>query len=354
MIGNLAALAVALSVSLAIGEAAIRAVVTLPLPRVQPEVRYLPHPVRRFTLARSQTAYTYGAPVVIDARGFRANGAAGGGESGGSTVLALGDSFTFGLGVGDRETWPARLESDLRARTGRPIGVVNAGTISYGVFQEMDLLRSAGLAVRPSVVVHALYWNDFMNAEPPAADAPSVVTEEGYFVWDQPVERGPFRHAASLLTSRSALYFSLRMAVSRFRSRGTGAYERAYSTMLASGLTAAEWGPIEAFYRDLAALGHEAGFSIFAVIMPVNDLVARSRPASHPYAIEARRRLEALGVPYLDAFQLWESQGLGARPFLPQGPDAHLDAAGYEAISRALADRLMADPHLSDTLRASR
>jgi len=113
MLGNIAALALALGVSLATGEALLRAVVTLPLPRIQPEVRYLPHPVRRFTLAPSQTAFTYCAPVVIDARGFRVNGREPTRDTAGLTIRALGDSFTFGLGVRDEETWPAQLESNF-------------------------------------------------------------------------------------------------------------------------------------------------------------------------------------------------------------------------------------------------
>lgn len=147
MVGNLAAVAVAVSVVAA--EGILRAVVTLPLQRTEPEVSYLPHTVRRFTLRPTQSAYTYGAPTVADDRGFRVNGPAVGRVEAGPTVFALGDSFTFGLGVRDEETWPTRVEARLRETTGNPVTVINGGTINYGVFQELDLLRTAGLKTRP-------------------------------------------------------------------------------------------------------------------------------------------------------------------------------------------------------------
>jgi lysophospholipase L1-like esterase len=341
MVGNIAALALGVAVSLAAGEALLRAVITLPLPRVQPEVRYLPHPVRRFTLAPLQVAYTYGAPVVVDARGFRVNGGEPTSEDTGRTLLALGDSFTFGLGVRDDQTWPAQLESRLRQHTTVPVSVVNAGTISYGVFQELDLLRSSGLATRPVMVIHALYWNDFMNAEPPPPNAPSVVTADGYFVWDQQVDtRGAVLRAASSVTSRSALFFSLRTVSDRFRNRRTSTYQTAYATMLERGLSASEWDRIDAFYRDLQAIARDNGFSVMAVIMPVNDIVNASRPSAHAYPTEARRRLDVLGIPYRDAFQLWESKALDATLFLPQGSDAHLTPAGYRILAEAVAGDL--------------
>jgi len=140
MVGNVAVLAVAAGVSLAAGELVLRTFVSLPPRRVEPEVRYTPHAVRRFTLLPNQKAYSYGAAVTIDQRGFRTNGGTAG-RYGCPVVFALGDSFTFGLGVADEETWPARLERRLKDRIGGGTSVVNGGTISYGVFQELDLLR---------------------------------------------------------------------------------------------------------------------------------------------------------------------------------------------------------------------
>lgn len=351
--GNLAALVVAGVLSAGAAELVLRPFVARPLPRTLPEVRYAPHPVRRFTLAPDQSGFSYGVPASVDARGFRRNGS-GTPAAGAPTVLALGDSFTFGMGVRDDDTWPARLEAALRGRLAPPPAVVNAGTISYGVFQELDLLRSAGLALQPRVVIHALYWNDFMSAEPPPPGAPPVVTPAGYLAWDglEQQRSGPER-VLSWLVSNSALVFGTRQIVAAAMSGrqerpaaggGPVSYGAAYAAFLERGLTDADWQPIEAFYRDLTQLGREHGFATFVVIMPVNDIVGRPDPASHPYPVAARRRLEALGIPYLDTFEVWAAGGHGAGPFLPQGADAHLNADGYRLVVEALTPKLLADP----------
>jgi lysophospholipase L1-like esterase len=346
---NLALLGIAATLSLASGEAVMRAVVTMPLERLSPEVRYAPHPVRRFTLVPDQRAFTYGARATIDASGFRANGAAA--RQQGTTIFALGDSFTFGLGVNDDETWPAQLESRLRNGS-QAINVLNGGTISYGVFQQFDLLKAVHSSIRPSVVIHGLYWNDYMIARPPAPTDPSVVTEAGYFTWDQLPTRYTFGERLHAGLNRSALFYAFKQVVAHIRDeRPASAYSAAYQRFIEHGIAEQDWKPVENFYRDLQALGTRAGFTTFVVIMPVNDLVRGRTAASHAYPIAARQRLDALGIPYLDAFELWDRGAFGEAAFLPQGADSHLNADGYRILAEALAQRLVAVPALAQRLQ---
>jgi lysophospholipase L1-like esterase len=332
----------------------LRRFVTLPLERVEPEVRYQPHPVRRFTLMPDQRANTYGAPVSIDQYGFRLNGSESRSlESRAPRVLALGDSFTFGLGVHDEETWPAQLETRLNHDLGTKVEVVNAGTISYGTFQEMNLLRTAGLQASPLVVVHGLYWNDFMNAAPPDEDAAAVLTADGYFVWDRlEGDDGSIRRRVASFVKRSALLFTLRQAVSAVRPRQrSSSYAQAYDALLDHGLMPGDWEHVEDFYRELLALGRENSFQVLVVVMPVNGVVCRPGVVDHPYPREARRRLESLGIPFIDGFKLWSEKGCGDEMFLPQGPDAHLNPLGYRLIADAVADWLLKSPSVLARMR---
>ena len=340
-----------LLVSLFAAEVVLRGFVQLPMRRVLPEVRYAPHPVRRFTLVPNQQAFTYGAPVRIDARGFRANGDTRPPADARSEVLALGDSFTFGLGVRDHETWPAQLEQALVKTLGRPAEVVNAGTISYGVFQELDLLRTAGLATRPRIVIHALYWNDFMSASPPAPGAPAVVDANGYLTWDALDPPGTLRHVAALATTSSALVFSVRQAASTYgrSDKGGQGYAAEYRRFLETGLTAQDWEPIDRFYQDFKRIGAEHDFTPFVVIMPMSELTGGDM-FMHAFPAAAREMLGRLGIPFLDAFGLWSGRRHGEY-FLSQGADAHLNPEGYRFVAEATARALLGNPILRARLQ---
>ena len=232
---------------------------------------------------------------------------------------------------------------------GRAGEVTNAGTISYGVFQEFDLLRSRGLVTRPEVVVHALYWNDHMNAGAPPPGAPSVVDDNGYFVWDQlSTPRPAFSDYRRSLRRRRRSPFRLKQPSAHCCAAGTARQgtRKAYQQLSGAGLTEAEWQPVVQFYRDLKRLAAEHDFVPFVVIMPVSDLMTSGASSSHPYPIAARRMLEEVGIPYVDAFALWP-ECKARKLFLPEGADAHLNSDGYSVIAEALADALLAQPATS-------
>lgn len=68
-------------------------------------------------------------------------------------ILVVGDSFAFGYGVGDDETFSSELERQL-ARRGQSSEVVNAGFESgYTLDTEYIYLRESGAALLPSVVI---------------------------------------------------------------------------------------------------------------------------------------------------------------------------------------------------------
>ncbi|MFZ2488860.1 MAG: GDSL-type esterase/lipase family protein [Anaerolineae bacterium] len=73
-------------------------------------------------------------------------------------VAALGDSFTFGYGVNEAATWPARLA----ALTG--LRIANLGVNGYGPQSELARLHSDALPLRPRVIVWQFFTNDCDDA----------------------------------------------------------------------------------------------------------------------------------------------------------------------------------------------
>lgn len=76
-------------------------------------------------------------------------------------IACLGDSYTFGEGVGDGETWPAQLATALaRVRPGQAFEVLNCGVNAYDTRQEVRLLETRVLTLEPDLVLLAFFLND--------------------------------------------------------------------------------------------------------------------------------------------------------------------------------------------------
>ena len=70
-------------------------------------------------------------------------------------ILVIGDSFVWGYGVEQDETFPKVLESRLPG-----VEVINAGVAGYGTDQELLWLRSEGVRYRPDLVILEMCGND--------------------------------------------------------------------------------------------------------------------------------------------------------------------------------------------------
>jgi hypothetical protein len=73
----------------------------------------------------------------------------------GTRILALGDSFTYGWGVGDSEAWPAVVERTL-AEGGHPAEVLNCGCPGAGVDAYAEVAERLIPVARPDVVLVAV------------------------------------------------------------------------------------------------------------------------------------------------------------------------------------------------------
>lgn len=78
-------------------------------------------------------------------------------------VLFLGDSFTFGGGVRDIDTFVWKSAASL-AKKGFLSDHVNAGIIAYGPSNSLGLFRHLKTKIDPDIVILALYQNDVLDS----------------------------------------------------------------------------------------------------------------------------------------------------------------------------------------------
>jgi hypothetical protein len=80
-------------------------------------------------------------------------------------VLCLGDSITFGEGVREEDTYPARIEKLLTATSsGRTVQVINAGVQGYGTREEIALYFARCAKLKPDIVALGFFLNDVTDS----------------------------------------------------------------------------------------------------------------------------------------------------------------------------------------------
>ena len=126
---------------------AIDSDIDLPFMRADPDLLWSPKPGFRGAFMQQ--------PVTINGLGLR--GPEPREPRPRRRLLCVGDSITFGYGVGDDQTYPAALG---RALAARDVEVVNGGVTGYTSHQVRKLLERVAPPLRPDVVVVCIGWND--------------------------------------------------------------------------------------------------------------------------------------------------------------------------------------------------
>jgi hypothetical protein len=125
-----------------------------------------------------------GGRVTTNSHGFRSRELPLSDPADAFRIVGLGDSYMFGQGVSNHETYLARLEAALGAE-GQPrqLQVINTAVPGYNTVMEVATLEEKGLPWRPDLVVLEVVGNDFdlpnfiRRPENPAAGDRSFLAE---------------------------------------------------------------------------------------------------------------------------------------------------------------------------------
>jgi hypothetical protein len=333
---RLAALLLSLAIACALGEVLVRAQIGSPLVEGTPLLRVRTHPTRGWEMLAGERHFTYHHPVEVNDLGLRGSAlpAAKGEEL---RVLALGDSLTYGQGVGDDETLPhylerALVEGDRRRRSWR---VINGGLRGYATGQELALLRELGERIEPDAVVLFWYWNDLI--EPPLDRVAADLARSGPICFDVggPLEgRAQLVWRARQLLRRSALVMMLHDA---WKTR-----EHSFEG------TMGRWTPAKGLERlaehldRFVALGVELGFRPLFAVIPESASIRGSHPSQAVAARAAELAAErGLGVIDLDEPLRALTEAAGEVPIIPF--DGHYLPSANRAMAEVVAARLLAD-----------
>lgn len=358
--------------------------------------QYAPSDFNPFTLKRNYrgTAPSMEQPngivqVTTNSLGLRAKETTVEKPAGTKRILVLGDSYTFGVYVGDRETYSAVLEELLRG-DGLNVEVINAGyATGWDTDHQYCWLVNRGLAFDPDVVILGFFvGNDIMNirpaqwAERDARGLPTRIVDDSIYidaigrlrrvrdydpgeiiditipmttVGDQLVYRLPLlRESHVLVLLGTALEGLLR----DFQIEGLWVGD------------SLDWYPHifkkqddrfdeqERHFLELLAgmkaLTDERGIRLLVLMIPFNFQVdpslmltifpqhgrALSRGEiriQRNYFEELKPKLEAMDIEYVDSFQRMRSAG---GRYYPRNGEVHFNAQGHAFVAEQLAAEL--------------
>jgi lysophospholipase L1-like esterase len=78
-------------------------------------------------------------------------------------ILAVGDSFTFGYGVMEEDTYIYRLQKNLHQNTGKNVLVLNAAVPGSDLPKYLEQIRRPEERLNPHLILVGLHLNDIMN-----------------------------------------------------------------------------------------------------------------------------------------------------------------------------------------------
>ena len=281
-------------------------------------------------------------------------------------ILVVGDSFTFGYGVGEEESYPRVLERELaQVRTGSrrsPIEVINAGVPAWWLDAYYLYLKEYGLKLQPDLVLLGLFIGndidgpDAQNATwlrvdtaglPLQIGSTTTRIENGHRVrvkrrtrWKIPILRDS--HVFQLLyTTQRNIRRTLKPKL-----KVPSLYQRTYSAQ-----TQASIKQVKKLIAAMVHLCEQRGVRFVVVLLPERGQVsATSQAAYEELDFERPQRLLAefftqQQIPYLDLLSILRKAEDPAALYYRY--DSHFTVEGNRMAGQEIAKYLVASDFLS-------
>lgn len=288
--------------------------------------------------------YGPGLSLTTNARGFRnAREFPDAVPEGTTRIVVIGDSFTLGFGVGDADTWPARLERECPR-----VEVPNLAQSGYGIDQSQLHYARETRGLAHQIAIGAFIADDFSRVRSPRMilyGKPVLRVRDGVVqIENVPVPRAPY--LAPWLTQNLRLFDALRsVELGRRLSAALGAVPAPAAVTPEDEATRVVAFLLDAFART----AHERGATPVLALLP--SLAGDDPGVFAPLPAWARAALDGTTDPALVRVDLHEAFAAvpvaGRRALFLAGPlvrgaGAHYSPAGNALVARAMARRLVA------------
>jgi lysophospholipase L1-like esterase len=263
-------------------------------------------------------------------------------------IVIVGDSVTFGMGMGDDESFPAQLERLLHEKfPNRDLDVVNLGVPGYDTRQEVTLLKRNLARLDPDVALVGFYTNDIPDViADESTNAPAgtrTVARDrkiGQIFYADPTSPSWFDR----YPRKSRLIYLVARAISRWRGAdqmGTPRFAMEIDMLQGKGSAPIQhaWETVAAQFGELRSLSDSRHLVAGIVALPCRELVTGQYPSSN-YLNRIRALAEPLDLFVIDPIPVMTAhEAKGEDLFIPYDRD-HPSRTGDRLIAQAILSHL--------------
>jgi hypothetical protein len=304
----------------------------------RPQTLVIKSPLLGWVPEPNSTSYTIDALVTINAHGLRDREFPPQKPTGELRVLCLGDSFTFGMGVEQDDTYVEQLERRLRSHyTQQSIQAINAGVGGYETRRELLYLLAAGLDFEPDLITVGFYWNDLKGNDRPLPDLKTTPRIPDRFERLQMFSEHFLPPAIRDRLRRSVFFYQVGLRINRLV---TPSKDPVGTKILRALLTNDQeflgpyWKQTERSLLAIENAARKKGIPVLLVVFPTEEQLHMD-PGSLHHGELLHAIWEPTGMPCVDLDEAYRSAlQSGENPYMPY--DQHPNELGMRIAAEAI------------------
>jgi len=215
-------------------------------------------------------------------------------------ILGIGDSFTFGQGVKETDTFLRRLEHSLNAssRVAKQVEVLNVGVLGYNTRDEVVYLEHQWLEYDPDLVIISFYLNDAYS------DYTFLNNGQGLGVYGLPQGWAKYSFLLDLVRHTYRAKQTQKKLEKYYRQHY---FSDARETLEHPGALEVDWTVSRAALSHAVELSRQHGFRVALVIFPEFYHLDDRYPFAEIHEL-VRDEATALSMPVLDLMTIYRGK----------------------------------------------
>jgi len=254
-------------------------------------------------------------------------------ESGIFRILCVGDSVTNATYLKEADRYVNKLENILASKIGRQVEAINAGIGGYNTWQELELIKTKGLSLKPDLIIVGICLNDSVYNRP--------MIKEGFFGGiTENIRDGSKASHFDFVYQRSDLYkFSYDFLSKVKKGFFTDEYFKDYLENYQFIIDEKDFAHWKESLKDMIVLSKEGETEILFVIFPIRSWIFREQKESYPPLTSFFKKNNA---DFVDLIEPFRKEDKSTETTFVKRDILHPSALGHKIAAEEIAKHIIA------------